>query len=81
MYLDSVRILRQEIDIETCCYFLGISRSTYYSWQIKKDVREPRPRKQYVTSHVMSEAEKASVISLMLSIEYMDKTPYEIFYG
>ena len=81
MYIDSVRILCQEIDIETCCYFLGISRSTYYSWQIKKDVREPRPRKQYVASHVMSETEKASIISLMLSIEYMDKTPYEIFYG
>ncbi|MBU4444936.1 hypothetical protein KJ656_07630 [bacterium] len=67
--------------MKTTCHLMGISRSTYYFWQSIKEVSEPRTRKQYAASHVMSETERASVISLMLSEEYMDKTPYEIFFN
>lgn len=67
--------------MKTSCYLMGISRSTYYFWQSKKEDEEPCPRKQYAASHVMSETERASVISLLLSEEYMDKTPYEIYFS
>ncbi len=67
--------------MKTSCYLMGISRSTYYSWQIKKDEDKPRTRKQYSASHVLSETEKAFVISLLLSEEYIDKTPYETFFS
>lgn len=67
--------------MKTSCRLLGISRSTYYSWQSQKEIGAPRPHKQYTARHVLSEIEKASVISLILSKEYMDKTPYEIYFS
>lgn len=79
--MESVQILCQEMDMQTACQLIGISRSTYYFWQGGNEAGESHFRKPYTGRHVLSDKEKQAVHDLMVSEEYMDKTPYSIFYS
>ena len=76
-----MQILQIHIDTGECCTYLGLSRSTYYSWISGKDPNPaPKPRKPYEAAHILSESERRQVLGLMNSDAYVDKTPYEVFY-
>jgi len=79
--MESVQCLCRNMEMLTACELLGISRSTYYFWVANKDYRQSKPRKQYTADHTLTAIEKEAILTLMTSNEYMDKTPYEIFYS
>lgn len=68
------------MEVEQSCYFLGISRSTYYSWTSMKPESMKEERKPYTATHVISQPARQEILSLLTTEKHMDKTPYEIFY-
>ncbi len=78
--MSSIQILNASMETEQSCYFLGLSRSTYYSWTSLRIYKTEKIRKPYTANHVISQSARQEILSLLMTEEYMDKTPYEIFY-
>lgn len=68
------------MQVEQSCLFLGVSRSTYYSWVAPESDEPNQDKKPYTADHVISAPDRQKILSLMTMEKYMDKTPYEIFY-
>lgn len=68
------------MEVEQSCLFLGISRSTYYSWIYTGSGETKKEKKPYAADHVLSPPERQEILSIMTIDKNMDKTPYEIFY-
>lgn len=77
----SIQILNASMETEQSCYFLGVSRSTYYSWIGKRVKDSEKIRKPYTADHVITHSVRQEILSVMTTEDYMDKTPYEIFYN
>ena len=80
MYIESVRLLRDDMDTQKACEMLGVSRSSYYHWTTQRASEVLRREKADNAGIGLQEAEKSAIMALMVSEEYCDKTPYEIFY-
>lgn len=69
------------METKQSCYFLGVSRSTYYSWTGKRVKDSEKIRKLYTADHVITPSVRQEILSMMTKEKYMDNTPYEIFYN
>lgn len=78
MYLEAVRALESTVDVQDICDLIGLPRATYYSWiSPPPGTKEGR---EYHPVHTISEQEQHFILGLMNSEEYVDLSPYEIFY-
>ena len=63
------------VGVAAACVALCASRATYYRARIPKPVSKPRPRSR----RALTDAERAHVLAILDSEEFMDKAPAQVF--
>jgi len=74
-----VTTLAESVGIDAACDSFDVPKSTYYYWISSNEKR--RNKITRTPDFAYSDNEKQKVLSLLNSDEYVDRTPYEVYYS
>ena len=75
--MSAVQQLAALVPVAQACQALELSRATYYR---AITPREPKPPNYPAPQNKLSAAQRQQVLDLLVHPDYVDKTPYEIYY-